>query len=948
MSKPFLKLVAEDFYRNQLTNHPNPVLIFPNKRMIAYFRKYLAETIGKSQFSPLIYTIEAFVKDNIKLTVPDKLSLIFRLYDAYKEVLKDYAQPLDKFYSFAETLLADFNELDSYLINPNSLFTNISDLAATSDTFDYLNDEQIKVLQQFWTYFEKEKLNSDKEKFLKLWKAIPEIYKIFTQKLLDEKLAYSGLQLKKLYENFKVEITLKKHHFIVGFNALNEAHLRIFELMGKENIAHIYWDTDDYYLNDKMQEAGLFLRKNITRLKKFSINFDNNNNIAQNIHKWETIGVPGRIAQTQFAAQQIINTPKEKSVGIILPDENLLFPVLHSLPEKTESFNITMGYPFSSTNIHNLIHTYLKLHQYRIEFSDKNQIFFPLKYLRELVHNPLIKSLLKGINDELNIFLDQTNLIRINRNSLNPEKHPILNNLFTQTTEGKELIVHLHAILYSLFLFQKNNDDEKNSIESEFIIKSYNELMRLKELIDRPDINILLTIKLCFQALANLSIPFSGEKLEQLQIMGLMETRSIDFDYVIIVDANEGILPNISKSTSFIPQIIRKAFELPITAYQDAIFAYLFYRLLQRSEKVYIVYNDIAGGNSTGEKSRYISQLEHELDFSNKKQLKLEIKPKKNIDNIIRRTPEINNKLQQYLSKKSKPRKKITATFLSNYQKCSLSFYFKYIAELKAPDTEDIEELSHKNLGIILHNVLATSYNNLKENNKIYIDKNSLKTLTQNLENITQNEILKTYKVSDFESLSGGQKLNESIVNTYAKEVFKYDISKHEKLEIIGLEEQYKYSHNFPIEINSNVFFVEISGTIDRVDKTNQIRIIDYKTGNAEKRFKNINDLFQREDIKYSAIFQVLLYSYIYYKKNAQMPMSAIYDLRQIKMNNFNPAIFKDKEEYSPDKFILDLDEFENNLKMLLENIFYSQETFYQAENKDVCTFCDYKTICKR
>ncbi len=949
-STPFLKLVAQNFYHEQLLKQKNAILIFPNKRMIAYFRKYLAETIGKSEISPIIYTIDTFIREHIKTVVADKLTLIFELFDAYKTAVPQFNQSLDQFYNYADTLLGDFNELDNYLISVDMIFTNIKNITELSNSYDFLSDEQIEILQQFWAYFNQNKLSNDKEKYLQIWDAIPKIYQQFKKQLLIKNIAYSGMQLRLFYEKLMTEYFIQKKYYLVGFNALNEAHLRIFEIMGKNGNLQIYWDTDDYYINNQIQEAGLFLRKNIKRLMAYSIQLPETDNIRHKIKHIETYSIPGRVAQAQFMAGLLNKIPDENNIGIILPDEKMLFPILHNMPSKTRRYNITMGYPFKNTQIFQFLTSFFKLHQYRIELISQKEFPFQSYYLKQIIDNPEIKKIINKVDNEFYNRV-KTNTKRINPATLNTKNQSFLSHLFNTHTSTENFINSLREILYTLFSEQKTNELNSQNIESEFIIQSYNTVNRLGEQLQRPDITLLMAIKICFQEINSLSIPFDGEKLDQVQIMGLMESRSIDFDYVVLIDANEGILPNVSNPNSFIPQMIRKAFGMPVTAYQDAIFAYLFYRLLQKSKKTYILYNSLEISNGKAEKSRYLNQIEFELGVNSPQQTLFKIQSFQESNIIIENNPEIRQKLASYLSRSPQnSSKKISTTFIHQFLKCKLAFFFKYVAGLKAEEDEEFDALSGKDIGQMLHNSLHKSYLQLKENNHIILKPDSLNILRSHIDSIVDNELLSQYQLDTIDQISGDQKLSADIVKKYAEIVFKFDTQNANPIEIIDMEASYKYSWPVEINIEEEAYFVNFSGIFDRVDKAEYTRIIDYKTGNTEKSFIAINQLFSAEEknlSKYKEIFQIVLYSVIYYKSTGVMPVPLIYDVRKMG-KNFDPHIYKSGIQYDAKSILEDLETIEYELIELLSGIFHPATAFSQTDEIKNCEYCDFKQICKR
>jgi len=953
MSIPFLKAVAQDFYHNQWSKYKNPVLIFPNKRTVAYFRKYLAETAGKAEFSPFLQTIENFTKRIVRLNNPDKLSLIFKLYRSYKTVLKEKAANLSDFYNFADTLLGDFNELDSYLVDIKTLFTNIHDLAEISDITAYLTEEQITVLQRFWQHFNADELSLEKEKNLLLWRNIPAIYEHFTQSLLKENLAYPGLHLRIIVEHIKKgNFNPSSHYFLVGFNALNKAHHAIFQHFNKQDKINFYWDYDKHYITEKYQEAGFFLRKNLSLYKNSSIVLKASKSIAEQTENWQAVAVDGHVKQAEVVGHLLSEIPEDKTVGVILGDENLLFPILNNLPTNLGSFNITMGYPFQSTFLYSFIQSYFKLHKYALEFTNEQKKFYPAKLVNEIIENPLFKNFETKESNELRNMIRSAGIIRLNYSHLKEIEHPLFNDIFSQKNNASSLINSLLNVIY--LLIDKNYNEEEQdgfTVEIEFLIQAYSQLKTLHELLVAEKANIDLSLKIGLQYLSDLSVPFTGEKLERIQIMGLMETRNLDFDYVIFTDLNEGKIPHITQGNSFIPQMLRKAFGLSITAYQDSIFAYLFYRLLQNSEKVYFLYNSLATSTERGEMSRYLRQLRYETSFDQFKNLKIDIKPSSSNQIIIEKDTQIVNKLKQYYSEKGTSFKKFSASQLNIYLKCSLQFYFKYIAELKQPE-EDFSEMDYRDIGNILHKALETSYNKLKKDDKIEVKESDLPILENGLKELIRNLMVEMHQHGSFEELSGGQQLMAEIIETYCLHVFKYDISKKAPFKISGTEE--RINSTIPFQKDGKTYMVGFTGIIDRIDKIEgKYSIIDYKSGDSKTNFKGIIGLFERDRKKdFDNIFQILLYGYIYNQLHQNLPNLEIYPIRKIADKNFSPNVYLKPDtktkisftEFDDEKLSL----FENYLSELLSDIFNEDIAFSQTDKLENCEYCAFKVICNR
>jgi len=974
--KPFLYEVAQDIINKQY-NLNTTCIVLPNKRTGSFFKKYYGELIQKSSWSPNIFTIDSLFKKFTHINSPDKLTLIIILYDIAKKVFnqsenKEYFAnyTFDKFYGIAEIIINDFSDIDNYLIDADYLFRNIKDIQEIDIFYFQLDDNLKELLREFWLSFSIEQRSAEKQKFLILWEKLPEIYNQFTKVLLDKKLAYSGLRnkyLKLLIDKNEINTNQFSTYIFVGFNALNKAEKYIFNFLQKQGKAKFYWDSDTYYIDDKKQEAGFFMRPNLDlfpdELKS------RKDNISKNPKKVEIIGVPMQVGQAKSLETILYNLQQQdkeyyNKTAIILADEHLLFPVLHSLPNSIPSINITMGYPLKDTTLYSLLINYIELQEFAINKKQKKTVYYFKDVIKVLKH-PDVWQKIPELGSLIINHLEEKNKIYIDYQYFIDYKNKFLELLFSPVflTESPTISLLTNILNILFYIFEKKEEQNIKTLENEYIYQVYVQIKRLRDIIEKEGINIdfglNITIKLLQQIFSTVRIPFTGEHSGGLQIMGLMETRNLDFENIIILSVNEGVLPDTGRKPTFISDSLRIAFDLPILKFQDSIFAYFFYRLFQKSRNVTILYNSIIGNNN-GEISRFVQQLKFESGFDiNEKQFKQELKPhlKKNIS--IEKDDKILSSLKSYLQDSNQTKKQFSASAINNYIDCSLKFYFKYVASLKQK-MEIEEEITPMTFGTILHSTIEKLYNDVaNQKNSKTIESSDFEYLYQNIEKFTEQAFKDYYKTEEDLNFNfeGTNIIVKDVVMIHIKNILKID-KLHAPFQIIDLEQEYGYNMNIEIEVENTKQNAVIWGVFDRIDIKNNInRIIDYKTGSVEKSFSSVEELFNSANVnRQTAIFQMFYYSLIYSRKlinfdNNLIP--AIYNIREMIKDDFKPDIIFKKDKKT--KFAIDnyqlpliLNEFEQHLKLKISEIFDTNIAFSQTQNENICEYCDYKLICNK
>ncbi len=943
--KPFLKEVAESI----LSKHARPdvlTLVFPNRRAAIYFQKYFSDSLTKPSWSPRLITIEEFFSYQSDLRQPDHLSLIFRLYLVYQEILGTQ-EPFDRFYFWGEMLLRDFEEVDKYLVNANQLFKDLSKLKELDESFDYLTEEQKQFLRDFWLHFE-EKPSENKEEFLKIWRRLPKIYNSFSKSLKKEGLGYEGMIHREVAEKLKtVDTTIASNTIFIGFNALTSAEEVILSKYVDAG-ASIYWDLDSYYLNNRSQEAGLFLReykKHPVLSKTFPAEtYSYFTTDKKEIH---LTGVSQRIGQAKLITgklEDLLSSGKfqDGNTVIVLPDEGMLLPMMNSLPDSLETVNVSMGFPLRSTPLYNLLDLVIEMQVQR-----KGQSFSHRQVTAILGHAYFL-SLAGDEAQRMNDDIVKRNRVFVPLNELSGLQ-PFMKEVF-KVVEPGEASAYLLKIVEELGA----SFADKHGFDKEYAFHFHKHISRLHEVLQSATQSTDWKgfQKLFRQVVLSQKIPFSGEPLKGLQIMGVLETRNLDFEYVYILSMNEGMLPAPARQGSYVPHSIRKAYSLPTFEHQDAMYAYLFYRLLQRADHIQLYYNtepDIIGN---GEMSRYVQQLLLESGLPIQKSVLHnpvhihEVKPI-----IIPKTTEIMRQLKAFLKKVdgSAADRNLSPSTLNDYIECTFRFYLKHIANLKEADEVE-EDLDARIFGNLLHQVMNWFYEEIRIKNNGEVTENDFDGIDERLDFLITKAFRKLYHMADDEEVvyEGQRVVVKEIVKEFAKRIIEKDKA-YVPFTLTMLEET--FANYISIEGDKAV---KIGGNIDRADKKGDVvRVIDYKTGKDELSFESVASLFSHADKRNKAAFQTMLYAYVYYLRqpvSKEQIQPGLLNRKNLFADNFvfGHEIGKGRSKTRITDAKPMLAEFEAHLKETLNELFNPAIPFSQAADNSPCTFCSYKGICYR
>ncbi|HEY5510275.1 MAG TPA: PD-(D/E)XK nuclease family protein [Prolixibacteraceae bacterium] len=950
----FLQKIAGSLYRLHGQSIADLTIVFPNRRAGLFFTEYLNRVITGPVFSPEIITIQELYSRISPLHTEEPLQLIFRLYKIYKD-LSGSKDSFDEFYLWGEMLLHDFDQVDKYLVDAELLFTNITDLKEIDEHFNDWNDERKEEIRHFWKSLNSGDQKRDQKEFARLWQVLYPVYVKFKAELYSQNIAYEGMLFRAAVENGDSlsSAYLSERKFVVaGFNALNSCEKELFQSLKNRGNISFYWDFDQYYTDDPNQEAGLFMRENLRLFPQDDFPYDTD--LLKSPKSIQILHTTSQIGQTQLAAGEIPHSIGSKidfdETAVVLCDEELLLPLLSSLPEEIDKVNVTMGLPLKQTPLFSLINSLISLQ--KKNKSEGGTCLFHYKSVLDILNNQLIQSAhpieCKSIVEKI----VRNNLLYISDTELG--KTDLFQKIFVIRDSVSELPDYFLAILYELFIFWENNKAGSYAINyQEYIYQIYVSVNKLNNTLFNYGAKIMGSgdylsretfFKLLLQYLSALSITFEGEPLSGIQVMGILETRSLDFQNVILLSVNEGIMPKANASGSFIPYHLRRGVGLPTIEEQNAMYAYYFYRLLQRAETVTFIYNSGNSGLRTGEKSRFLYQLMLESPFKI-----TETGHENSIDpvSVYPITVQKHGKVLEELNVMMDSGRKISPTALDQYLHCPLSYYFKYISHFQE-DEEVSEEVDARMFGKLFHFVMEKLYQPFL--NKI-VDENTVNSIIADEETLRK-RLNEAFNLLFFKldpgtknnSLSGRNILVFEVIRKMVVQTLRVDL-KRTPFEIRGLEQK--------VDAILSVFggrkAIRIGGIIDRIDyKSGVFEVIDYKTGTAEHVFNTVADLFDKEAKKRNkAAFQTLVYAYIWDQTHPGSDgiFPGIYGLKKIFKEETNRLI--NRENGGNEVDYLDIkDQFEPMLTSLVEEIFNPELPFSQTIVEENCKYCNFISLC--
>ena len=956
----FLKLVAADLYKHTKGNLAHTAVVFPNKRAGLFFNEYLAQESDSPIWSPAYVSISELFRSLSPWEVGDPVKLVCELYKIFRRETQS-TETLDDFYFWGEMLISDFDDADKNKVDTDKLFSNLQDLRNIMDDYTFIDDEQEEAIRQFFQNFSIERRTALKERFISLWNVLGNIYKGFRESLASQNIAYEGMMYRHVIEHLDVDKLPYEKYVFVGFNVLNKVEHTLFTQLKDAGKAVFYWDYDEFYMKENRQavthEAGEFIRRNLRDFPSpLSGELFKNLSKPKEVHY---IASSTENAQARYLPQWIRNnlTTPEKETAVVLCNEALLQPVLHSLPAEVKHVNITMGFPLSQTPVYSFLIALLELHTHGFNFKSGRYTF---QSVVTLLKHPYTRQL-TGQAELLEKELTRNNRFYPLPGELG--KDEFLTRLFTPLSGNLNLCIRLSETLQQVAgIYQANTSgtedtDAFNQLYRESLFKAYTTINRFRTLIEEDELTVQSETfrRLLVKVLSATNIPFHGEPAIGMQVMGVLETRNLDFRHLVLLSVNEGQLPKSGGDSSFIPYNLRKAFGMTTIEHKIAVYAYYFYRLLQRAERITLIYNTSSDGLNRGEWSRFMLQFLIEWPHPITRQfLEAGQSPQGTSSITVEKTPDVMRQMQSLFDVRANPKAKFSPSALNYYLDCPLKFYYRYVAGLSAPD-EVSAEIDSATFGSIFHYAAEHIYKDLTTHGKV-INKEALETLLRNevkLQDYVDTAFKKLFfnvPQNEKPEYNGVQLINSAVIARYLKQLLQNDL-RYAPFTFIASEMEV----DEPIDIQTpkGVIKSRIGGIIDRMDsKDGTLRIVDYKTGGDADTPPHVESLFIPDKKRSNYVFQTFLYAAIMCRKQPTMKIApALLYIHRAATETYSPVI-QMGEPRKPKEAVEDFSKYEKEyrerLQGLLEEIFNPEKSFTQTEIIDKCTYCDFKALCKR
>jgi len=964
--KTFLQLVAEDLYDKIGHEMEETAVVFPNKRASLFFNEYLAQRAGRPIWAPTFISISELFREMTTLQAADSITLVCELYKVYKEVTGSQ-ESLDDFYFWGELLISDFDDVDKNKVDAKRLFSNLQGLQELSKGSDFLTEEQVAAIREFFDDFSIDKPTQLKEKFINIWDHLGTLYEQFRERLHSQNMAYEGMMYREAIEQLDASILPYKHYVLVGFNVLNAIERELFKKLHKAGKAMFYWDYDTFYTERGKHEAGDFIKRNLAQFP----------NELTDKALFDVLGAPKQIryiaAPTENAQARYLHqwadaatwdTSKEKEHAVVLCNEGLLLPVLHSIPQCVRNINVTMGFPLTQTPVSGFLNAVMDL---QTRGYDAQNGCFEYEYVLAVLKHPYTRKL-SAEAAKVTQKLAKANRFFPTLQEL--QQDDFLTRVFTPQEGIRQLCRYLADLLQEITQLYREEDENAevfSQLYRESLFKSYTLVNRLSALIDEGilDVQPYTLRRLLSRLLMGANIPFHGEPAIGMQIMGVLETRNLDFKHLLLLSVNEGKLPHGESEASFVPYNLRKAFGMTTIEHKISVYAYYFYRLIQRAESITMLYNTSTDGMNRGEMSRFM--LQFLVDWPHPIQREFlettQMPAAKRSFTIIKDDAVLQRLYHRFDAEKDqdKPEKKramLSPSAINCYLDCSLKFYFRYVAGLRVPD-EVSAEIDTALFGTIFHLTAQHIYEDLTRHGK--------QILGSDLENLLKDKVrLQEYVDRAFKEkffmippteksrYDGKQIVNFDVILKYIRQLLKND-AQHTPFALEGMEQL--CTAIFTVQTNQGALKVRVGGYIDRIDSHGDtLRILDYKTGTDKGGTLSIEALFVPTPSRQYHIFQAFLYASIVSKqlcsKGKQWHVKPVlYYIPNSSDSAYDPVIkvgVKNQAEEVTDFAAQYEEEYREKLCKLLDEIFHPEIPFTQTEIEDHCKYCEFKQLCRR
>lgn len=978
--KSFLEYVAEDILQKYGNDLSDIAVVFPNKRAALFLNENLAHLAGKPIWTPSYITISELFRRHSQLKVADPIKLICDLHKTFV-ACTGIDETLDHFYGWGQLLVTDFDDVDKNMADAKQLFSNLTDIHELDD-ISYLTEEQKKMIQKFFSNFSDDQNSELKKRFLQLWSHFYDIYTSYNKRLKAQGLAYEGALYREVVNNEDIHFKHKKYLF-VGFNMMQVVEQKLLDRLQKEGKVAFYWDFDKYYMENN-NEAGHYIAQYLKYYPNELAVYPQAN-LYDNFSKPKKItyiSAPTENIQARYVHDWLLENNRYKEgrkVAIVLADESLLQSVIHSLPKEIGPINVTIGYPLQQTPFYSLIQQLIHLqgigHPKQSDTYRLHYVLLALRHPYSRYISDRYADLLEKLNEQKQFYPSREYLSLDGDEGLSLLFRS-LDNAADTNDSNKQLLQYLLDILKAI---GNNAKDLEDPLFHESLFRTYTLLNRLHALVESGDLQVdLITLeRLIQQLITTTSIPFHGEPAVGVQVMGVLETRNLDFDHVLVLSCNEGKLPKGVSDSSFIPYSLRKAYGLTTIDNKVAIFAYYFYRLLQRTSDITLTYNNATEEGQSGEMSRFMLQImvegKHPIE---RKTLVAGQKPQKaTFESIAKKNAHLDLLEGMGL---------LSPTFINTYQRCHKRFYYRYVKGLKEPDEIDEDEVDNRIFGNIFHRSAELFYLHFATSDDLESDyKGNMKLkhaicITQgDLDNALKDKLLidriveqafreELFQVSSQNfrpKYNGLQLINREVIISYLRQLITID-RRLTPFYILGLE--LEATTYIDVKTRQGIKKMRIGGMIDRLDAVaannnpgmgnlaERIRVIDYKTGHAPTSHPaELSEVFGESAKAFKKhcdyYLQSMLYSIIVRRSQKLNPSGdpvapGLLFIQNAGAENYDPLL---KMGRKPMEDIADYDqEFLERLQDILNEIFDPKVPFSPTNERDRCTFCPYAALC--
>ncbi len=906
-------------------------------------------------WSPRFASMDDLMSEVATLQSADRLRLVVELYRIYS---KYHSETFDRFYHWGEVLISDFDMIDKYGVDASMLYRNIYDIKEIESDMSYYTSSQLRFVREFWGALCGEGTASEqKRRFLAIWRTLATIYEEYRTRLRELGIGYQGMIYREAADRISstTEPLLAESRYVVaGFNALSTCEQALLKYMSHNCKVDFYWDYDLYYTDSSAtyrHEAGMFVSKNVERFAPSEgVSCDN----FRSIRSIDVVSTTTAVAQCKYIVSILRDIagrdaeghqlPLDKSTAVVLTDENLLMPLLYALPEELGKVNVTMGYPLRNTLTYSFIERLLEL-QSHSRRNDSDTTFYHVDIEGLLTHPYIAETAPTEIAAIRRQLLDER-IFNAPKSMLSPT--PLLDTLFTSVSDSDALLGYMVDVLSRVAQCEYSGCDVR--YRSEYLSLAIEQLVRLRNMVSTCGME--LPLKVCYtivrRHLQGVKIPFSGKPLEGLQIMGILETRNIDFRNVLLLSMSDSTFPGARiTDSSFIPHNLRLGYDLPTLEHHEGVYAYYFYRLIQRAERVWLLYCSSSDDGSIGEPSRYIRQLEYETSIP--------ITYTKVGVNVNTSTPpplsvEKDERVMERLLGYTDGRREMSPTAFSRYVQCPLKFYFASIAGLKVEESLT-EEVDNMLFGNIFHKSAELFYKPLLRESK---------PAAQIARYIAEGRVERAvdeaigecyYKGSSGKGalLSGEIAIIRDIVLRYLRDnVLQYDMHRND-FAVSALEE--KIVCDFPFESNGRKFHLRFKGFSDRIDSLDNgmLRVIDYKTGRPTLEFGGVDALFNGKGAdRMSNFINTFLYAMMLCRNTGRDVLPELYYVRTMTDEQASSSLVDKSRKSSGDSYLQFKEEFEQRVAAVLSEMFDSSRPFEQCADVATCQKCDFIDICAR